>query len=111
MTQTLRVWDPLVRIFHWSLVLFFFTAYLSEDDFESLHVWAGYTVAGLVTFRIIWGLIGTRHARFSDFVYSPANVFRYLIALPAGRAARRAQGPRRRGSRGLARRSTSPCQS
>ncbi len=88
MTQTLRVWDPLVRIFHWSLVLFFFTAYLSEDDFESLHVWAGYTVAGLVTFRIIWGLIGTRHARFSDFVYSPANVFRYLIALPAGRAAR-----------------------
>ena len=87
-TNTIRVWDPLVRIFHWSLVLFFFTAYLSGDDFESLHVWAGYTVAALIGFRLIWGLIGSRHARFTDFVRAPRNVLSYLKDIPAGRARR-----------------------
>lgn len=87
-TKTLKVWDPLVRIFHWSLVLFFFTAYFSEDDFETLHVWAGYSVAALVAFRLVWGLIGTRHARFTDFVKSPKNVLSYLKAIPAGRSRR-----------------------
>ncbi|WP_232788091.1 hypothetical protein [Paraglaciecola sp. MB-3u-78] len=51
-THTIQVWDPLVRIFHWSLVLFFIVAYLSEDDFETIHVWSGYTVAALVFFRL-----------------------------------------------------------
>ncbi len=88
MTHTIKVWDPLVRIFHWSLVLFFFIAYLSEDEFEPLHVWAGYSVAALVTFRLLWGLIGTRHARFSDFVQSPRGVWNYLVAIPAGKARR-----------------------
>lgn len=87
-TSTIKVWDPLVRIFHWSLVLSFTVAYLSEDEFENLHVWAGYGVAGLVAFRLLWGLIGSRHARFTDFVQSPANVWRYLIAIPAGKARR-----------------------
>ena len=87
-TNTIKVWDPLVRIFHWSLVLFFFTAYLTEDDFETIHVWAGYAVASLVAFRIVWGLIGTRHARFTDFVTSPRTLFNYLIAIPAGKARR-----------------------
>jgi len=85
---SVRVWDPLVRIFHWSLVLFFLTAYLSEDDFETLHVWAGYTVAALVAFRLVWGLIGTRHARFTDFVRSPRRVIQYLKDIPSGRAKR-----------------------
>lgn len=88
MTHTIKVWDPLVRIFHWSLVLFFFIAYLSEDEFETLHVWAGYSVAALVAFRLLWGLIGTRHARFSDFVQSPRGVWNYLVAIPAGKARR-----------------------
>jgi cytochrome b len=52
-----KVWDPLVRFFHWSLVIAFFTAYLSEDDFLTLHTYAGYTVLGLILFRIIWGNI------------------------------------------------------
>lgn len=78
-TQTrVKVWDPLVRLFHWGLVLAFFTAYLTEDDFLTAHTYAGYTVLGLVLFRIVWGIIGTRYARFSSFVGSPRLVWQYL---------------------------------
>jgi len=84
----IKVWDPLVRIFHWSLVVTFFIAYLSGDEWESLHVTAGYIVAGLVAFRLVWGFIGTRHARFTDFVFSPATVITYLKELAARRARR-----------------------
>lgn len=77
-SSTIRVWDPLVRIFHWSLVLFFFSAYLTEDDFVTLHVWSGYTVALLVLFRLVWGVIGTRPARFLSFMRSPFAVVEYL---------------------------------
>jgi len=83
-----KVWDPLVRIFHWSLVLAFFIAYFTEDDLLTLHVWAGYTVAGLVAFRLVWGLIGPRYARFSDFVYPPSEVKRFLRDTLYGRAKR-----------------------
>ena len=78
------VWDPLVRIGHWSLVIAFFTAYLSGDDFFSLHKWAGYVVAGYVLIRIVWGVIGTRHARFADFVRGPGAVIGYLRGLVSG---------------------------
>ena len=77
-SNQIKVWDPLVRIFHWSLASAFFIAYLTEDDWLDFHVWAGYTVAGLVAFRLLWGLVGSRHARFSDFVRSPREVFAYL---------------------------------
>lgn len=83
-----RVWDPLVRIFHWSLVLAFTIAYFTEDDLLTLHVWAGYTVLGLVAFRLIWGLVGTQHARFRDFVYRPATVKEFLKDTLHGRAKR-----------------------
>ncbi len=73
-----RVWDPFVRLFHWTLVLSFFTAYLTEDDFMSVHVWAGYVVLALVSTRIIWGFIGSDHARFADFVYLPATIIGYI---------------------------------
>lgn len=73
-----KVWDPLVRFFHWTLVLAFFTAYISEDDFLNLHVLAGYTVLGLVMVRIVWGFIGTRHARFKDFVTYPTIAWHYV---------------------------------
>lgn len=85
---TVKVWDPLVRIFHWSLVLFFAIAYLTEDDFETIHSYAGYTVAALVGFRLVWGLIGTRHARFSDFVKSPATTIDYIKRMQSGSAPR-----------------------
>lgn len=84
--DTVTVWDPLVRIFHWSLVAFFFIAYLTEDELLTVHVYAGYAVAGLVAFRLLWGIIGTRHARFTDFVTGPGAVKRYLGRLFTGRA-------------------------
>jgi len=86
--REIKVWDPLVRILHWTLVVFFFTALLSGDEWESLHEFAGYVVSGLVAFRLVWGIIGTRHARFSDFVFSPATVLAYLKDLAALRAKR-----------------------
>lgn len=82
------VWDPLVRIFHWSLVGAFAVAFVSGDELERLHIIAGYMVLALVAFRIVWGCIGSRHARFSDFVTSPHHVILYLKDLLALRARR-----------------------
>ncbi len=88
-SETIYVWDPLVRIFHWSLVLGFAVAYLSgETEWPSLHAWAGYAVGGLVLFRLLWGLVGSRHARFTDFVVPPAAVLAYARDLLRGQAKR-----------------------
>ena len=62
--KTTRVWDPLVRVFHWPLVIAFFGAYALGDDGGQLHQALGYTVLGLVAFRLAWGLIGSRYALF-----------------------------------------------
>ena len=77
-TTTIKVWDPLIRVFHWSLVLSFFLAYVTEDDWENVHIIAGYVVAVLISFRLVWGVIGTRRARFTQFVKSPRAVWVYL---------------------------------
>ena len=84
----IKVWDPLVRSFHWILVGAFFIAYLTEDDFLSLHVWSGYIVGIAIVIRILWGLVGTRHARFTDFVTSPKTAMRYVYDTLAMRAKR-----------------------
>lgn len=86
--NTIRVWDPVVRIGHWALVVSFFTAYFTEDDFLTQHVWAGYVVGTIVCLRLIWGFVGTKHARFQDFVCSPATTLRYIADLMADRAKR-----------------------
>jgi len=78
--KTVKVWDIAIRIFHWSLVAAFVTAYLSEDEL-GLHVNAGYVVTGLVLFRVIWGFVGSHYARFSEFVRSPVSVISYLRSL------------------------------
>ena len=77
-TNQIKVWDPLVRVFHWSLVAAFATAFVVEDDLLGVHVWAGYLVLALIAVRLVWGFIGTRHARFSDFVRGPRQVIGYL---------------------------------
>lgn len=81
------VWDAPVRVFHWLMVLCFAGAYLSAESerWRLLHVSLGYTMAGLVAFRLVWGLAGTRYARFSDFVRGPGAVLRYLGSLLRGR--------------------------
>jgi cytochrome b len=73
----IKVWDPLVRVFHWTLVGTFFIAYVTEEDLLSLHVWAGYLMLAALAVRIVWGFIGTRHARFSDFVTKPSVALQY----------------------------------
>ena len=83
---TVKAWDPLVRVFHWSLVFFFLLAFATEDDWINLHVWAGYAVAMLVGFRLLWGVIGTRTARFLTFVKSPKVAMRHLGAMLSGKA-------------------------
>lgn len=82
------VWDAPVRVFHWLMVLSFAGAYLTAESerWRLVHVTLGYTMAGLVGFRIVWGLVGTRHARFASFVRGPADVLRYLRHLIGGKA-------------------------
>ena len=86
--KMVRVWDPLVRVFHWGLAGSFAIAFLTEDDLLALHVWAGYLILGLIFIRVLWGFVGTRHARWSDFVKQPTEIFTYLKATIRSRAAR-----------------------
>ena len=79
---------PGLELFHWSLVVGFSVAYLTEDDLLTVHVWAGYVVGLLIVARIVWGLVGSRHARFSDFIYDPATTLRYVRDLVLFRAQR-----------------------
>lgn len=78
MKNDIYVWDKIVRFFHWSLVLAFIITYLSGDELELVHAYAGYYIIGLIGVRIVWGIIGSRYARFSQFIYSPATVKRYV---------------------------------
>lgn len=79
--EKIKVWDLPVRVFHWSLVTFFVIAYITGEELDTVHAWSGYVVTGLIVFRIIWGFIGTRHARFGDFVYSRREVKAYIKSL------------------------------
>ncbi len=79
--SSVQVWDIPVRVFHWSLVILFVIAYFTGDEENNVHIYCGYAVLALVLFRIVWGFIGTQYARFSDFIYSPREVFQYLKGL------------------------------
>src|SRR5678816_1183407 len=83
-----RVWDPLVRLFHWSLAACVFGAFLVEEG-DIAHRWLGYTALGLVAFRLLWGVVGSRHARFGDWVRGPRAVMTYLRERRVGRSQRR----------------------
>jgi cytochrome b len=74
----IRVWDRFVRVFHWSLVGLFVFCFASGDIWDDAHEWAGYAIAILICSRIVWGLVGPTHARFSDFIYWPSTVLKFL---------------------------------
>ena len=83
-----RVWDPVVRLFHWGLVASFVIAWFTARTMADLHYDAGYVAAGLILVRLAWGLGGTRYARFRQFVRSPRTVFGYLNDIAHGRERR-----------------------
>lgn len=82
-TARILVWDLPVRVFHWVLVLCFAGAWITAESerFRDLHLLFGYTMAGLVGLRLLWGLVGTRYARFASFVAGPGRVLRYAGSL------------------------------
>jgi len=76
--NVVKVWDLPLRIFHWLLVIAFSVAFITEDDFLSLHIWAGYLIAGLLIFRLIWGFSGGKNARFTNFLCRPSKAIAYF---------------------------------
>jgi cytochrome b len=76
----IKVWDLFVRVFHWTVAIGFFIAYITED-LITVHVWVGYVIGALVVLRIVWGFIGPKHARFTDFLFSPFKILSYTAGL------------------------------
>jgi cytochrome b len=87
-TDRILVWDLPVRVFHWLLAASFIGAFVTADadGFRALHVAFGYTLVGLLAFRICWAFVGTRHARLAAFAFGPRAALRYLQSLLAGKA-------------------------
>jgi len=81
------VWDLPVRLFHWLLVVSFAGAFVTAESerVRDLHVALGWTFAALLAFRLIWGVVGSRHARFRSFARGPRAVLAYLKSLLSGR--------------------------
>lgn len=85
LSETSRpVWDLFVRVFHWTLVSTVLLNQFVLEEGETPHEWAGYLAAALVVARIVWGFIGSRHARFSDFFPTPARLLRHVRAVRSG---------------------------
>lgn len=84
-SATIKVWDLPTRVFHWSVALSFAGAYITSEGerLRAIHVMFGYTLLALMVFRVVWGLIGTRHARFSAFLAGPGRIKTYLQSLLA----------------------------
>jgi len=76
--KQIKVWDLFIRSFHWILVIAFAIAFVTEDDLMMLHSNAGYLILIMLGLRFIYGFIGSRHARFSDFIYSPKTALSYV---------------------------------
>jgi cytochrome b len=89
MKNKVRVWDLPVRFFHWSLAILFVFMILSVKVFDNMMEWhmrAGYAMISLIVFRILWGIVGSYYARFSQFIYSPVRSVRYAFQIITGKA-------------------------
>lgn len=83
-----RVWDPLVRVLHWGLVVAVALAWVTAEESERAHELIGYLVLAIVAVRLAWGFLGSRHARFADFVRPPREVVAYARGMLDGTAPR-----------------------
>lgn len=83
--KQVKVWDPAIRVFHWTLVAGFTANALILDDESKAHLWVGYMVVALVLLRLIWGFVGPRYARFSSFPPSVSGAGRQLGDIITGR--------------------------
>lgn len=86
-TKPIRVWDLPTRIFHWSLVASFATAFLTAESerLRDIHVVAGYALASLIVFRLLWGFVGGGYSRFAEFLPTPQKLSGYLKSLLTGK--------------------------
>ena len=89
MSQRILVWDVPIRVFHWLLVLSFTGAYLTAESerYRDIHVVLGYTLLGLIGFRLLWGFFGTRYAQFRSFLFKPGEIVAYVQSLLKGKPA------------------------
>ena len=87
MSKRILVWDVPTRVFHWLLVLSFTGAYLTAESerYRDIHVVLGYTMLGLLAFRLLWGFFGTRYAQFRSFLFSPSEIIAYVLSLFKGK--------------------------
>jgi cytochrome b len=83
-TGPVKVWDPFVRLFHWSLVTCVMLNQFVLEAGETPHTWVGYAASALVVARLVWGFVGSRHARFVDFFPTPSRLQRHFRALRHG---------------------------
>jgi cytochrome b len=89
MNERILVWDVPTRVFHWLLALSFCGAFLTEESerYRDIHVLLGYTLLGLIAFRLLWGFFGTRYAQFRSFLFKPGEIITYLLSLTKGKPA------------------------
>ena len=87
MMNKIQIWDPLVRLLHWALAILVIANFLNEDG-AFYHRWIGYTASAIVVVRIIWGFVGSKHARFSGWFPTPARVVEYTRLKLKGQAPR-----------------------
>lgn len=79
--RQILVWDLPIRLFHWLLVILMVTSFVTGkigSIWMQYHMLSGYAVLGLLVFRLVWGFVGGRYARFSSFIYGPSQVLKYI---------------------------------
>jgi len=83
MSQRTLIWDVPTRVFHWLLAVSFAGAFLTAESerYRDIHVVLGYTLLGLIAFRLLWGFIGSRYARFRSFLFKPGEIMAYMASL------------------------------
>lgn len=83
---TEKLWDPVVRLFHWSLVFIFFANYFFNEEGDDWHQWLGYAAVAWLVVRFVWGFFGRGAARWADFFPTPARLSTHVRALMRGEA-------------------------